>query len=70
MIRMKTESQDSAENMQEMEMINILKEALYEFPIEDVKINMPEWIAILNHEHYLKQDYIAKIKDGKRDFRF
>ncbi len=54
----------SVENMQEREMINILKEALYEFPIEDVKINMPEWIAILNHNHYLKQEYITKIKES------
>lgn len=54
----------SVENMQEKEMISILKEALYEFPIEQVKVNMPEWIAILNHEHYLKQDYISKIKES------
>ena len=54
----------SVENMQEREMLNILKEALYEFPIEDVKINMPEWIAILNHNHYLKQEYINKIKES------
>ena len=54
----------SVENMQERDMMNILKEALYEFPIEDVKINMPEWIAILNHNHYLKQEYISKIKES------
>lgn len=54
----------SVENMQERDMLGILKEALYEFPIEEVKVNMPEWIAILNHEHYLKQDYITKIKDS------
>ena len=54
----------SVENMQEREMLNILKEALYEFPIEDVKINMPEWIAILNHNHYLKKEYISKIRDS------
>ena len=25
---------------------------------------MPEWIAILNHDHYLKKEYITKIKDS------
>ena len=54
----------SVENMQEREMYDILKEALYEFPIEGVKINMPEWIAILNHDHYLKSEYIKRIKDS------
>ena len=54
----------SVENMQEREMYGILKEALYEFPIEEVKVNMPEWIAILNQDHYLKKDYITKIKES------
>jgi len=54
----------SVENMQEREMLGILKEALYEFPIEEVKVNMPEWIAILNHNHYLKKEYISKIKES------
>ena len=54
----------SVENMQEREMLNILKEALYEFPIEDVKVNIPEWIAILNYDHYLKKEYIDRIKNS------
>lgn len=54
----------SVENMQTKEMYDILKEALYEFPIEGIKINMPEWIAILNHDHTLKKEYISKIKDS------
>ena len=42
----------SIEAMQERDMYNILKEALYEFPIEQIKVNMPEWIAILAPDHY------------------
>lgn len=44
-------------------MYNILKEALYEFPVVQVKVNMPEWVAILNPDHYLKMHYIEKIKE-------
>ena len=54
----------NVENMQEKDMYNILKNALYEFPIEEVKVNMPEWIAILNHDHELKKTYIDKIKES------
>ena len=54
----------SVENMQLEEMYDILKEALYEFPIEGVKINMPEWIAILNHDNELKNEYISKIRNS------
>ena len=53
----------SVEAMQERDMYNILKEALYEFPIEQIKVNMPEWIAILNPDHYLKKEYINKIRE-------
>ena len=54
----------SVENMQERDMYNILKEALYEFPLEEVKVNMPEWIAILSHEHELKKEYTKRIKES------
>lgn len=51
-------------NMQERDMYDILREALYEFPVLEVKINMPEWITVLNKEHYLKKPYIEKIKES------
>ena len=54
----------SVENMQERDMYNILKEALYEFPIEEIKVSIPEWIAILNHDHELKIEYIERIRDS------
>lgn len=52
------------ESMQEKDMYGILKEALYEFPIEQIKVNMPEWIAVLNPDNYIKAEYIAKIKEA------
>ena len=52
------------ETMNEKDMYNILKEALYEFPVLEVKVNMPEWIAILNPEHPVKKSYIESIKES------
>ncbi|MCI8346876.1 MAG: stage IV sporulation protein A [Bacilli bacterium] len=54
----------SVEAMNEKDMYNILKEALYEFPVLEVKVNMPEWIAILNHDHPVKKEYINCIKES------
>jgi len=51
-------------NMQERDMYNILKEALYEFPIDEVKFNIPEWIAILNNDNDIKKEYVKRIKDS------
>ena len=52
------------ESMKEIEIYNILKEALYEFPVIEVKVNMPEWIACLSKENWLKKIYIEKIRES------
>ncbi len=54
----------SIETISEREIYNILREALYEFPILEVKVNMPEWIAILNSKHPVKQSYIESIRES------
>ena len=54
----------SIESMNEKDMYNILREALYEFPVLEVRINMPEWIAILNPENKIKKEYIRLIKES------
>jgi len=54
----------NVEVMQERDMLNILKEALYEFPVVDVKVNMPDWISILNPDHYVKKEYVDKMRES------
>ena len=54
----------SVENMSERDIYSILKEALYEFPVVEVKVEMPDWIACLSSNHWLKQIYIDKIKQS------
>ena len=53
----------SIETMNEKDMYNILKEALFEFPVLEVRINMPEWISILNPDNKIKKAYIESIRD-------
>lgn len=50
--------------MTEKDMYNILREALYEFPVLEIKVNLPEWIARLNPNHYVKQTYLKTIKES------
>ena len=52
------------ENMNEKDMYDILREALYEFPIIEVKVKIPDWISVLSPMHPLKQLYIGKIKES------
>ena len=54
----------SVENMTERDIYSILREALYEFPVIEVNVNMPEWIACLAPDNWLKKIYIDKIKES------
>ena len=55
------------ESMTEQDMIHILKEALYEFPVLEVKVNMPEWISILDPNNKIKKAYIDSMKESVID---
>ncbi len=54
----------SVENMTERDIYTILREALYEFPVLEVNISMPEWIACLSPNNWLKKIYIEKIRES------
>ena len=54
----------SVETMNEKEVFSVLRESLYEFPITEVKVNMPDWIACLNPSNPLKSEYIERIRES------
>ena len=54
----------NVETMTEKDMYDILREALYEFPVLEVRINMPEWISILNPDNNIKKEYIKSIRES------
>ena len=54
----------NVETMTEKDMYDILREALYEFPVLEVRINMPEWISILNPDNKIKKEYINSIRES------
>ena len=51
-------------NMTEADMVNILKEALYEFPVEHIEFNIPDWVSVLSSKHSLKQKFISVMKES------
>lgn len=54
----------NVENMTERDMFSILREALYEFPVMEVKVSMPDWIACLEPSNWLKKIYIDKMRES------
>ena len=57
----------SVEQMTEQDIINILQEALYEFPVEHIEFNIPDWIGILKPNHPLKAKFLNKMKESTID---
>ena len=54
----------SIENMNENDVYSVLRESLFEFPISEVKVNIPDWIGYLNPNNDIKKEYIEKIKES------
>ena len=54
----------SAELMNEKEIMEILKTALFEFPVLDIKVSIPEWVHVLSNKHEIKAHYLEKIRES------
>ena len=54
----------SVDNMKEEDIIEILKTALYEFPLIDIKVNMPTWVHVLPNDNEVKTHYLEKIRES------
>ncbi len=54
----------NVETMEEKEILSILKEALYEFPVMDIAVDIPEWVHVLPNTHEVKKHYLEKIKES------
>lgn len=52
------------DNMSERDAYNILREALYEFPVNTINIDMADWVACLEPNNKLKKAYIDIIKES------
>ena len=54
----------SVEDMNENDIVNILKEALYEFPVDYIEFKIPDWVSVLNSKNKIKAEFINKMKES------
>ena len=57
------------EKMNEKDIHDILREALYEFPVSKINIMMPDWLAVLNEDHYIKKSFSATISECMQEVK-
>ncbi|MCY0875642.1 MAG: stage IV sporulation protein A [Firmicutes bacterium] len=59
----------SAATMGTEDVMVVLKEALFEFPVHEVNVNLPSWVMVLDPEHWLRRSYEQSVRDTIKDIR-
>jgi len=59
----------SVESMRDSDVLNVLREALYEFPVLEVNVNLPSWVMVLRENHWLRESYQDAVKDTVKDIK-
>ncbi len=47
----------------ENDLQKILEEVLYEFPVREVVVELPDWVEVLEEEHWLKQNFTEAVQE-------
>lgn len=59
----------SVEGMKEIDVLSVLREALFEFPVLEVNVNLPSWVMVLNEDHWLRQNYQESVAETVKDIK-
>lgn len=59
---------DCAELTQD-NVVTVLEQVLYEFPVNEVNINLPKWIEELESRHWLREKFEDAVRDTVRHIR-
>ncbi|WP_409298063.1 stage IV sporulation protein A [Peribacillus sp. SCS-26] len=59
----------SVESMRDTDVMNVLREALYEFPVLEVNVNLPSWVMVLRDNHWLRESYQEAVRDTVKDIK-
>ncbi|HET7559047.1 MAG TPA: stage IV sporulation protein A [Limnochordia bacterium] len=50
------------QNMSRDDILAILREVLYEFPVREIGVKLPSWVEELDEAHWLKQSYLETMR--------
>ncbi|WP_242251188.1 stage IV sporulation protein A [Bacillus cereus group sp. BfR-BA-01403] len=59
----------SVESLRETDVYNVLREALFEFPVLEVNVNLPSWVMVLNEGQWLRQSYQEAVQETVKDIK-
>ena len=59
----------SCMELDEREIKRILARVLFEFPVKEIKVDMPKWVSALEKEHWLRSKLFSAIQSGAKNAR-
>jgi len=59
----------SVASMNEDDMLSVLREVLYEFPVHEVNVNLPSWVMVLDEHHWLRSQFENSVRETVQDIR-
>jgi stage IV sporulation protein A len=59
----------SVASMGESEILAVLREVLFEFPVHEVNVNLPSWVMVLEDKHWLRQEFEVSVRETVKDIR-
>ncbi len=59
----------NAVSMKEEDIIGVLREILFEFPVHEVNVNLPSWVMVLNNDHWLRKNFEESVQETVKDIR-
>ncbi|MCF6093535.1 stage IV sporulation protein A [Microaerobacter geothermalis] len=59
----------SIDTMDSDDILLIMKEVLFEFPVHEVNVNLPSWVMVLNQDHWLRKNYEEAVRETVKDIK-
>lgn len=59
----------SVATMTEEDILGVLREVLYEFPVHEVNVNLPSWVMVLEEDHWLRSDFEKAVRETVKDIK-
>lgn len=59
----------SVATMGEEDILGVLREVLYEFPVNEVNVNLPSWVMVLEDDHWLRRDFESSVRETVKDIK-
>ncbi len=52
--------------MEQQDILNVFEQVLFQFPLREIRVTVPEWLKALDENHWLVQHVLSSIREGAK----